>query len=217
MTFRTPLAAIVVVAGVALLSACGGVAPGETDSLASYPDYTAAPTDAPPPNPLLTDPGTVLPVGQSAILGYHSLAPDASGTVVPSPEEQLVKVTVTSVSASSIGSVPKGSLATGADSDVGPLGVKKFTWTAEQTEGSVLAMADVPLEFGATGAGAYVVASPSAIRGCPGPATLGAGFDSGSPVTGCFLVVYALSGGAPNVTLGFFRTPTESDPIVWTP
>ena len=151
---------------------------------AAYPEYTLEPTETTPPNPDLTPPGTVLSVGESALIGYHSLVPNDSGTMVPSKEEQPIHVTVTSIASASISSVPAAFRMTGADSDAGSTGVKKVTWEATIDGPSIISMVDQSLNFTSGGAGSYVVSDPTAISGCPGPAGLGADFDSGRPCTG---------------------------------
>jgi hypothetical protein len=214
LTIRTSLAAAAAIASVALLSGCGGVADVPTDT-AAYPEYTLEPTETAPPNPDLTPPGTVLSVGASALIGYHSLAPDDSGTMVPSKEEQPIHVTVTSIASASTSSVPAAFRMTGADSDAGSTAVKKVTWEATIDGPSVISMVDQSLNFTSGGAGSYVVADPTAISGCQAPASLGAAFDTGSTVQGCFLIVYLKSAGTPDVYLSVFRTDTEANPIVW--
>jgi hypothetical protein len=214
LTIRTSLAATATIASVALLSACGGGSDVPTDT-AAYPEYTLEATETAPPNPDLTPPGTVLGVGASALIGYHSLAPDDSGTMVPSKEEQPIHVTVTGIQSASISSVPAAFRMTGADSDAGATAVKKVTWEATIDGASIISMVDQSLNFTAGGAASYLVSDPTAISGCPGPASLGAAFDSGSTVQGCFLIVYLKSAGAPDVNLSVFRTDTEANPIVW--
>ena len=214
MTIRTSLAVAAAIASVALVSGCGGVPDAPTDT-AAYPEYTLEPTETAPPNPDLTPPGTVLGVGASALIGYHSLAPNDSGTMVPSKAEQPIRVTVTSIESASFSNVPKAFRMTGADSDEGASAVKKVTWEATIDGPSVISMVDQSLNFTAGGAGSYLVSDPKAISGCPGPASLGAAFDAGSAVQGCFLIVYLKSGGTPGVNLSVFRTETEANPIVW--
>jgi hypothetical protein len=203
LKIRTSLAAGATVAGVALLSACGGSPLAATDTSGAYPSFTVQATEAAAVNPDLTPPGTVLAVGKSALIGYHTLVPDASGAVVPSKQEQPVHVTVTGVSSGSMSQVPSAFRLTGADAAIDGK--------------STLALADQSLNFTATGGGSYIVADPSAISGCKGPATLGAAFDSGATVTGCFLIVYLTASGTPDVELSVFRTPTEGNPIHWKP
>ena len=222
MTIRTSLAARAIatsaaVAGVALLSACGGAGIAATDTSASYPAFTVQPSEAAAVNPNLTPPGTVLAVGQSALIGYHTLVPDASGAVVSSKQEQAVHVTVTAISSGSMSQVPEAFRVTGADAGTENMSVKKVTWEAKIDGKSALALADQTLNFTATGGGSYIVSDPSAVSGCKGPATLGAAFDSGSTVSGCFLVVYLAASGTPDVEFSVFRTPTEGNPIVWRP
>lgn len=217
MKIRTSLAAGAIVASVALLSACGGGGIAVTDTGAAYPAFTVQPTEAAAVNPDLTPPGTVLAVGESALIGYHTLVPDDAGAMVASKQEQPVVVTVTRVSSGSISQVPSTFLVTGADAGTETMSVKKVTWQAMIDGTSALALADQTLNFTATGGGAYIVSDPSAISGCKGPATLGAAFDSGSTVTGCFLIVYLAASGTPGVDLSVFRTPTEGNPIVWKP
>jgi hypothetical protein len=217
LQIRTSLAAAATVASVVLLTACGGNPLGATDTTAAYPSFTVQPTEAAVVNPDLTPPGTVLAVGESALIGYRTLAPDASGAIVPSKEEQPVRVTVTGIASGSMSQVPSAFRLTGADAGTERMSVKKVTWEATIDGTSVLALADQTLNFAATGGGSYVVADPSAISGCKGPATLGAAFDSGSTVAGCFLIVYLSASGAPDVELSVFRTPTEGNPIHWKP
>lgn len=217
MKIRTSLAAGAVVASVALLSACGGSPLGATETTVSYPAFTIEPSEAAAVNPDLTPPGTVLAVGETALIGYHTLVPDDSGAVVPSKEEQPVKVTVTGVTSGSMSQVPSAFRLSGADAGTEKMSVTKVTWEARIDGTSALALADQTLNFTATGGGSYIVSDPSAISGCKGPATLGAALDSGSTVTGCFLVVYLAASGAPEVQLSVFRTPTEGNPIVWRP
>ena len=222
MKIRTSLASRVIltgaaVASVALLSACGGSPLGATDTAASYPAFTIQPSEAAVVNPDLTPPGTVLAVGQTALIGYHTLVPDDSGAVVPSKEEQPVKVTVTGVATGSMSQVPSAFRLSGADAGTEKMSVKKINWEAAIDGASALALANQTLNFTATGGGSYIVSDPSAVSGCKGPATLGAAFDSGSTVTGCFLIVYLAASGAPDVELSVFRTPTEGNPIVWRP
>jgi hypothetical protein len=214
LTIRTTLAAAATIASIAVLSACSGLPDVPTDT-AAYPEYTLEPTETAPPNPDLTPPGTVLSVGASALIGYHSLAPDDSGTVVPSKEEQPIRVTVTSIASASASSVPAEFRMTGADSDADVTAVKKVTWEATIDGPSVISMVDQSLNFTSGGGGSYVVSDPTAISGCPGPGSLGTAFDSGSTVQGCFLIVYLKSAGAPSVNLSVFRTDTEANPIVW--
>jgi hypothetical protein len=217
LKIRTSLAAGATVAGVALLSACGGSPLAATDTSGAYPSFTVQATEAAAVNPDLTPPGTVLAVGKSALIGYHTLVPDASGAVVPSKQEQPVHVTVTGVSSGSMSQVPSAFRLTGADAGAEQMSVKKVTWEAAIDGKSTLALADQSLNFTATGGGSYIVADPSAISGCKGPATLGAAFDSGATVTGCFLIVYLTASGTPDVELSVFRTPTEGNPIHWKP
>jgi hypothetical protein len=214
LTIRTSLAAVAAIASVALLSGCGGVSDVPTDT-AAYPKYTLEPTEEAPPNPDLTPPGTVLSIGGSALIGYHSLAPDDSGTMAPSKAEQPIRVTVTDIKSASASSVPSAFRMTGADAEAGAIAVKKVTWEATIDGPSVISMVDQSLNFTAGGAGSYIVSDPKAIAGCSGPASLGADFDAGSTVQGCFLVVYLSSAGAPDVYLSVFRTDTEANPIVW--
>ncbi|HEX7590192.1 MAG TPA: hypothetical protein VF362_04350 [Demequinaceae bacterium] len=220
MKIRTFLAsravpASVAVAGVVLLTACGGSPLAATDTSGAYPTYTVQPTEAAVVNPDLTPPGTILAVGESALIGYHTLVPDASGAAAPSKLEQPVHVTVTGVSSGSMSQVPDAFRLTGADAGTENMSVKKVRWEATIDGTSVLALADQTLNFTATGGGSYIVSDPSAISGCKGPATLGAAFDSGSTVTGCFLIVYLAASGTPDVELSVFRTPTEGNPIHW--
>jgi hypothetical protein len=222
LTIRTSLAtrAIVTsatVASVALLSACGGAPLTATDTGGAYPSFTVQPTEAAAVNPDLTPPGTVLAVGESALIGYHTLVPNASGAKVASKDEQPVHVTVTGVSSGSMSQVPEAFRLSGADAGTENMSVKKVTWEATIDGTSALALADQTLNFTATGGGSYIVSDPSAISGCKGPATLGAAFDSGSTVKGCFLVVYLSASGTPDVELSVFRTPTEGNPIHWKP
>ena len=222
MTIRTFLAAraipaSVAVACVALLTACGGGGAAVTDTAVSYPAFTVQPSEAAAVNPNLTPPGTVLAVGGSALIGYHTLAPNASGAMVPSKQEQPVHVTVTAISDGSMSQVPTAMRLSGADAGTEKMSVKKVTWEATIDGKSVLALAGQALNFTATGGGSYIVSDPSAISGCKGPATLGAAFDTGSKVSGCFLVVYLAASGSPDVELSVFRTPTESNPIHWRP
>ncbi len=214
MTIRTSLTAGAFLASVALLSACGGV-PVVAEDTAAYPNYTLQPSEEVPPNPDLTPPGTLLSVGEGALIGYHSLAPDDTGAVVSSKEEQLITVTVTGIESASSSSLPSAFRMTGADADAGATAVKRVTWKATIAGPSVVSMVDQGLNFTAGGAGAYVASDPKAIPGCVGPTSLGAAFDSGKTVQGCFLVVYLRSAGAPTVNLSVFRTPTEDNPIVW--
>jgi hypothetical protein len=214
LTIRTSLAAAAAFASVALLSGCGGVSDVPTDT-AAYPEYTLEPTETAPPNPDLTPPGTVLSIGASALIGYHSLVPDDSGNMVPSKAEQPIRVTVTDIKSASGSSVPTAFRMTGADADAGATAVKRVTWEATIDGPSVISMVDQSLNFTSGGAGSYMVSDPKAISGCPGPASLGAAFDSGSTVQGCFLIVYLTSAGAPSVNLSVFRTDWEANPIVW--
>jgi len=218
VNFRTPLAlgAIVVAASISL-SACGiGSALAENSTEGAYPDFTATPTATIPPDARLTDPGTVLSVGQSAVIGYRTLVTDADGNVAPSKDEQLITLTVTDMTPTSYSVVPSKDRLTGADSGGVSMSVQRVTWTAKYLDGSVIPMANNGLEFRARGAGAYIVSNPS-ISSCPGLNALGAAFDSGSTVTGCFLVVYQSGTGIPSIEQFVYRTPTELDPIVWKP
>jgi hypothetical protein len=205
------------VAGVALLSACGGAGIAATDTAVAYPTFTVQATEAAVINPDLTPPGTVLAVGESALIGYHTLVPDAAGAMAASKGEQPVHVTVTGVSGGSMSQVPSAFRLSGADAGTEQMSVKKVTWEATIDGKSVLALADQTLNFTATGGGSYIVSDPKAISGCKGPATLGAAFDSGTVVSGCFLVVYLTASGTPEVELSVFRTPTEGNPIHWKP
>ena len=217
MKIRTSLAAAATVASVALLSACGGSGLAAPATGAAYPSFTIQPSEAATVNPNLTPPGTVLAVGGSALIGFHTLVPDASGAVVASKAEQPVHVTVTGISSASMSQVPRAFIVTGADAGTDQRSVKKVTWEAKIDGNSVLALAGQTLNFGASSGGSYIVSDPSAISGCKGPATLGAAFDSGSTVTGCFLVVYLASSGTPEVQLSAAKTPTETNPISWKP
>ncbi len=207
----------VTVASVALLSACAGNPLGATDTSGAYPSFTVQATEAAVVNPDLTPPGTVLAVGESALIGYHTLVPDDAGAKVASKAEQPVHVTVTGVSSANLSQVPDAFRLTGADAGTESMSVKKVTWEATIDGTSQLALADQSLNFAATGGGSYIVSDPSAISGCKGPATLGAAFDSGSKASGCFLVVYLTASGTPDVELSVFRTPTEGNPIHWKP
>lgn len=217
MKIRTSLAAAGAVASVALLSACGGAGIAAPATGAAYPSFTIQPTEQAVVNPNLTPPGTVLAVGQSALIGYHTLVPGTAGAMVASKAEQPVHVTVTGISSASLSQVPKAFIVTGADAGTDPRSVKKVTWEATIDGTSVLALANQTLTFMASSGGSYIVSDPKAISGCKGPATLGAAFDSGSTVSGCFLMVYLSAAGAPSVQLSVARTPTETNPISWKP
>lgn len=222
MTIRTSLAAraflaSATIAGVALVSACGASPLAATDTAGAYPSFTVQPSEAAVVNPDLTPPGTILAVGETALIGYHTLVPDDSGAMVASKQEQPVHVTVTAVSSGSMSDVPKAFRLSGADAGTERMSVKKVTWEAKIDGASALALADQTLNFTATGGGSYIVSDPSAVPGCKGPATLGAALDSGSTVSGCFLIVYLSASGAPDVELSVFRTPTEGNPIHWKP
>jgi hypothetical protein len=218
VNFRTTLALGATVATAALaLSACGlNAAIEETKTDGAYPDFTATPTATTPPDPRLTDPGTILRVGQSAIIGYRTLVTDDDGTVHASKDEQLITLTIEDMTPGSIAEVPPSDRLTGADSGGVSMSVQRVTWTAKYLDGSVIPMAKNGLEFFARGAGAYIVSNPS-ISTCPGRKTLGSAFDKGSTVTGCFLVVYQAGTTIPSVEQFVYRTPTELDPIVWKP
>ncbi len=217
MTFRTSLAlGAIAAAAVVSLSGCGiDGALAADDTAGTYPTFTASPT-AVPPNPLLTKPGTVLRVGQSAVIGYHTLVPSDSGDTVAGKDEQLITVTVAKVEASSISAVPSKDRLKGADAGGISWDVKKVIWTAKIEGPSVISMAKNGLEFRADGAGAYIVSEPT-LSGCPGRAALGSAFDKGETVSGCFLVVYQADTTTPSIEQFVYRTPTELDPIVWKP
>jgi hypothetical protein len=217
LKIRTSLAAAATVASVALLSACGGAGLAAPGTGPAYPSFTIQPSEKATINPNLTPPGTVLAVGQSALIGYHTLVAGASGAMVASKVEQPVHVTVTGISSASLSQVPKASIVTGADAGTDQRSVKKVTWEATIDGASVLALANQTLTFMASSGGSYIVSDPNAISGCKGPATLGAAFDSGSTVTGCFLMVYLTATGTSNVELSVARTPTEGNPIAWKP
>ncbi len=116
----------------------------------------------------------------------------------------------------SISSVPSEDRLKGADSGGVSMSVQKVTWTAQLLDSSVIPMAKNGLEFRADGAGAYIVSSPT-ISGCTGRTALGASFDSGAKVTGCFLVVYQAGTVTPSIEQFVYRTDTELNPIVWKP
>lgn len=214
--FRPARTAVLAAAVAATLAACSSVIPDTPGDTAAYPEFTVGETQD-TRNPLLTDPGSVLAVGEDAVIGYHTLTLDDSGRAVPSEEEQLIRVTITGTSASSLSSVPRSFRQTGADADAGPVSVIQVTWEAVKVGDSVISMASNGLDFGTGLNGSYIASDPTAISGCSGPVALGSGFDTGATVHGCFLVIYLQSTGAPPIELSVARTDLESDPITWLP
>lgn len=227
MRIRNYLAVGALVVSVGTVSGCGGGTPAEQTST---DQYTVTPVDTPDAEETtpaanqadvaeVTAPGTVLAVGDDAIVDYRIMTfPDGldkDGVVSPSGD-LMMRVSVTSVTNASVEDLPDDTIISGATED--ELSVVQVTYEVQAIGTPAISMErrGISSDFDPDGWNAYTFSdSQGEIVGCINPVNLGTAFDGGETVAGCFLLLYVTSEGLPNLTFKPANTDLYDNPLVW--
>ncbi len=223
------LAVGALVASVGALSGCGGDTASEptsdnqpTISPSASPDVdeTTLTADNALASGDITAPGTVLAIGEDAIVDYRVMTfpngLDQDGVLSPSGD-LLMRVSVTSMTPAAFSDLPSGTIFTGATEDDLSVVAVRYEAQAVGTPAISMERRGIGSDFDPEGWNAHRFSnSRGEIAGCINPLWLGTEFDNGETVQGCFLLVYATVNGTPNMTFKPYGTDLYDNPLVWT-
>lgn len=228
---RFALAGVAVFSGALLLSACSGSDSGDdggdgdttpTAQGAPGPITTPAPDETattPADSGGATAAGTVLGIGGSAIIEYHTYSyPDDPSNPVLSDDAQLLRLTVTSVEDATLADLPGNADVSGEPAD--ELSVAFVRYEVKMGGPSVIDMTDRAIisdRMSLGGSDTFMFHDRNGATDCVDQFFFGEGFNMGKTVEGCFTAVYYTVDGMPDVQYSAALTDTEDDPIVWRP
>lgn len=226
---RFALAGVAVFSGALLLSACSSSSDdgGNRDNTPTAPG-SPAPISTPSPDETATTPagtggvtaaGTVLGIGDSAVIDYHTYVyPEDSLDPVLSDDAQLIRLTVTSIEDASLDDLPENADISGEPAD--ELSVKFVRYEVRQAGPPVIDMSSRTIisdRMTLAGPDTSMFFDRHGDSDCVDQVLFGAGFNQGQTVEGCFMAVFLTANGMPDIEYSALLTDTEDNPIVWRP
>jgi hypothetical protein len=196
--------------------------PTGASTAAATPSVAAAPAAGANSSAALGDvtpPGTVLALGDTALVDYPIMTyPNGldKDPVASDPGALLMKLTITSLAPASVDDLPSGTIITGTTED--KLSVVKVNYEAQATGTPAISMERRGLisDFDPEGYNSFMFFdSQGEIPGCVNPSNLGTAFDGGEAVQGCFLVAYLTASGVPSITFKPYGGDLYTNPLVW--
>jgi hypothetical protein len=226
---RFALAGVAVFSGALLLSSCSSSSPdddgGNGDNTPTA-QGSGAPISTPTPEESTTTPassaditaaGTVLGIGDSAVIEYHTYSyPDDPSTPVLSADSQLIRLTVTSIEDATLADLPDNADVSGEPAD--ELSVAVVRYEVKTAGPPIIDMTNRTIISDRLTLGdpdSFMFFDRNGASGCMDPVFFGAGFNQGQTVEGCFTVVYYTANGMPDIEYSALLTDTEGAPIVW--
>lgn len=227
------LAGVAVFSGALLLSSCSGSSSssdGNGDTGDNTPGAQESPgqVSTPAPDETATTPadsggvtaaGTVLDVGDSAVIEYHYYVyPDDTLDPALSDDAQLIRLTVTSVEDATLDDLPDNADISGEPAD--ELSAAIVRYEVKPAGPPVIDMTSRTIisdRMSLGGSDTFMFFDRNGPSDCVDPIFFGAPFNQGATVEGCFVAVYYTVNGEPDIQYSAALTDTDGNPIAWRP